>query len=209
MKLKLTLLLLAASASFSFAASTLNINNFTSATVGTPIVDTNGAALAVNTFFANGGYFNTTMNWATATIVDIKAAFVGIDTSPVAVGTRNGLFTGQTFNGVMPTGLAGQNAYIVVADNSNFSLATKFAVFNAGVTFTAPDGLGNSSQTISGANSANVVFGTVRSVTTQPNNLTGANFTNGVVMVAAAVPEPSAAVLGALGALALLRRRRN
>jgi hypothetical protein len=204
MKSKLTLLALAASASASFAASTLNINNFSSATTGTPIVNSAGAALAVNTFFANGGYFNTTMNWATVTPLDIKAAFVGIDNSTVAVGTRNGLFTGQTFNGVLPGGLAGKNAYIVVADNSDFALATVFAVFNAGVTFTAPDGLGNSSQTISGVNSASVVFGTVRSVTTQPNNLTNANFANGVVMV----PEPSAALLGALGALGLLRRRR-
>jgi hypothetical protein len=205
MKSKLTLLALAASASASFAASALNINNFSSATTGTPIVNSAGAALAVNTFFANGGYFNTTMNWKTVTPLDIKAAFVGIDNSTVAVGNRNGLFTGQTFNGVLPGGLAGQNAYIVVADNSNFALATVFAVFDAGVTFTAPDGLGNSSQTISGANSASVVFGTVRSVTTQPNNLANANFANGVVMV----PEPSAALLGALGALGLLRRRRN
>ena len=208
MKLKLTLFMLAASASASFAASTLNINNFSSSTAGTPIVNSAGAALAVNTFFANGGYFNTTMNWSTATASTIKAAFVGIDTTPVGVGTRSGLFTGQTFSGTLPAGFAGKNAYIVVGDNSDFSLATTFAVFNSGTTFTAPDAFGNSAQNITGANSANVVFGTVRSVTAQPSNLSGANFANGVVMVASNVPEPSAALLGAIGALALLRRRR-
>jgi hypothetical protein len=47
-------------------------------------------------------------------------------------------------------------------------------------------------------------IGTLRSVTTQPLAPTN-TFANGVVLI----PEPSAALLGALGALGLLRRRRN
>jgi hypothetical protein len=208
MKVKATLLAVLALASSAFGASTLNLRNFSSATVGVPIVNSEGASLTAGTFFVNGGYFNTTMNWSTATAATIKAAFVSIDNTPLSGGTRNGLITGQTFNGVLPVGFAGTQAYVVFADSADFSAATVFAVFNAGAVFTTPDVVGNSAQTLDALNSANVLFGTVRSVTTQPNNLTGANFANGVQMVSAAVPEPSIALLGALGIFGLVRRRR-
>lgn len=208
MKVKATLLAVLALASSAFGASTLNLRNFSSATVGVPIVSSEGASLTPGTFFANGGYFNTTMDWGTATAATIKAAFVSIDNSPLSGGTRSGLITGQTFNGVLPVGFAGSPAYVVFADAADFSAATVFAVFNANAVFTAPDVVGNSAQTLDALNSANVVFGTVRSVTTQPSNLTGANFSNGVVMIGAAVPEPSIALLGALGVFGLVRRRR-
>ena len=209
MKLKIAALALFASASSLFGASTLNLRNFSSATVGVPIVSSTGAAVDQTTLFANGGYFNTTMNFATATFTDIRSAFVSIDVSPLTGGTRSGLFTGQTFNGALPVGFAGKDAYIVVANNTDFSQATLFAVFNSGAVFTAPDSFGNSAQTIDGISTGSVVFGTVRSVTTQPTGLTGASFANGVVLVPTNVPEPSAALLGVIGALGLLRRRRN
>lgn len=207
MKIKAILFAIVGLASSAFGASTLNLRNFSSATVGVPIVDASGAALAPGSFFLNGGYFNTTVNWATATPETIKSTFVGIDNSPLSGGTRSGLLTGQTFNGALPVGFAGSAAYLVFANNADFSLATAFAVFNANVLFTAPDALGNSAQTLDALNSNNVVFGTVRGVTTQPTGLTGAAFTNGVVMVGA-IPEPSTALLGLLGIAGLIRRRR-
>ncbi|MCW1883860.1 PEP-CTERM sorting domain-containing protein [Luteolibacter flavescens] len=193
--------------SSSFAASTLNLRNFSGVSVGLPIVNSEGAAVAVNSFHANAGYFNTTINWSTATAEIIKSAFVGIDTSPINGGTRSGLFTGQTFNGTLPAGFAGSQAYVVIANNADFSLATHFAVVAANVAFTGPDGFGNSAQTLDALSAANVVFGTVRQVTTQPDNLANAAFVSGVEMITA-VPEPSIALLGALGVFGLVRRRR-
>jgi hypothetical protein len=205
--MKNIVLTLLAMASTSFAASTVSLRNFSNATTGVPIVSALGAALPTASFAANAGYFNTTMDWASATTASIKAAFQGVDTSPLAAGTRSGLFTGQTLNGVLGAA-AGKAAYVVIADTVDFSAATVFAVFNANAVFTAPDTFGNSAQTLDALNPANVVFGVTRSVTTQPSGLTGAAFTTGVTMVAAAVPEPSAALLGAIGAIGLLRRRR-
>ena len=206
MKTKATLCALIATASVSTGATTINIRNFSAATVGVPIVTLTGAAQDQTTFFANPGYFSSSIDFAATTFTAIQSAFVSIDNSPLTGGSRSGLFTGQTFNGALPSGFFAKDAYIVVANNSNFASATLFAVFNAGVKFTTPDALGNSSQTLDGAN---VVFGTVRSVTTQPTGVTNANFTNGVVLVASQVPEPSSALLGAVGILGLLRRRRN
>lgn len=206
MKLKIVALVFLGSASTVFAASTLSLRNFSSTTVGVPIVDSAGAAVDQTTIFANGGYFSTPLNFGTATFTDIRNAFVSIDSSPLTGGTRSGLFTGQTFDGTLPVGFAGKDAYIVVGNNTNFAAATAFAVFNAGTTFVAPDQFGNSAQTLSGTTVGTVVFGTVRSVTTQPTGLNSPAFASGVVL---AIPEPSAALLGAFGALGLLRRRRN
>jgi len=209
MKIKNILAALALTVTASFGASTLNISNFSSTTVGLPVVTSTGSAAAVGTYYANPGFFTTTINWSTATASSILAAFTSIDASPLTGTTRTGLFTGQTFNGSLPVGFAGTPAYVVIADNSNFSLATKVAVYSAGVNFTAPDGAGNSAQSIALVDSTKIVFGTLTPVTTQPSNLSGANFSSGVQLIAAAVPETSTSLLGALGALALLRRRRN
>lgn len=208
--MKLTLLVLVASVTSSFAASTVNIRNFTSTTAGLPIVNDAGAAVAANSYHANAGIFTTPINFATATFTDIRSSFVSLDNTHLTTpSNRNGLFTGQVFNGTLPGGFAAQPAFIVVSNNVNFAEATLFAVFNNNVPFTAPDVAGNSSQQLDFVNPVNVVFGTVRSVTTQPSNLTNANFANGVVMVSQNIPEPSAALLGVFGALGLLRRRRN
>jgi PEP-CTERM motif len=189
-----------------FAASTLNISNFTSATAGAPIIDELGAALPAGTYFANGGIFSGVPNFATATIESIRGSFTPIDTTPIFGGIRNGLFTGQTFNGTLPVGFAGSPAYLLVSNNSDFALATAVVVFNLGVNYTAPDALGNSGQTLS-ATTATLVYGSSRAVTVQPTNVAGANFANGVVL--SAIPEPSSVFLGAVGVLGILRRRRN
>lgn len=207
MKLKAIALVLIASASSVFGASTLNLRNFSSASAGLPIVDAAGDALAVGTFFANAGYFSTTLDFATATFEDIRTSFVGIDNTPVAAGTRSGLFTGQTFNGTLSSDLIGKNAYIVVGNNANLAEATLFAIFDAKTTFTGPDSFGNSNQTLDALAVDNIVYGLLTPVRTQPSGLNNAAFVNGVQLVA--VPEPSALLLGAVGALGLLRRRRN
>ena len=209
MKIKNIITALALTVTTSFGASTLNISNFSSATIGLPVVTSTGSAAAVGTYYANPGFFTTTINWSTATASSIIAAFTTIDSTPLTGTTRTGLFTGQTFNGSLPGGFAGTPAYVLISDNSNFALATKVAVYNAGVNFNAPDGAGNSAQSIALIDSSKIVFGTLTSVTTQPSNLTGANFATGVQLIGAAVPETSTSLLGALGALALLRRRRN
>lgn len=207
MKLKSLVIAAIGFASSAYGASTLNLRNFSSASVGVPIVDAGGAALEVGSFHANGGYFNTTIDWATANAESIRSAFVGIDTSPISGGTRSGLFTGQTFNGVLPGGFAGSAAYIVIANNSDFSAATLFAVFNANSVFVGPDAFGNSAQTLDALSVDNVVFGNIVRVTGQPT-LNGAAFVSGVQLISDVIPEPSIALLGALGVVGFFRRKR-
>lgn len=207
MKLKLIAFSLFALAGTAFSAVTVNTRNFSSQTVGVPIVDGSGAALAVGSYFASAGYFTSTPEFETATASSLLALFNAVDSTPLGGTTFNGLWTGQDFNGASLGAAVGQDAYVLVGNNSTLASSTLIAVFDAGTTFVGPDTFGNSAQTLNATTAGQVVFGNVRGVTTQPN-LSGAAFAQGVQLVAVAIPEPSAALLGAIGALGLLRRRR-
>ena len=206
-----------AAVTFNFATHTGSANGPN----GLPIVDALGAAVlnSSNSVFASIGYFTPGVNLTDP--LDVLAKFVSLDASPLtpitAPTNRNGLINGADYTSagnVYPAGFLGQTAYILVHNTATFASATALALFtgvdtNAATTFLAGDALGNRVQSFSlTSDVGRVVLGTVRAVTTQP--VSGNSFVNGVEMIStSAVPEPSAALLGAVGALGLLRRRRN
>lgn len=223
MKMKaITALATLALASLSQAAVTFNFATHTGSANGPnglPIVDNSGAAVlnSANSVFASIGYFQAGINLSDP--LDVLAKFVPLDASPLtpilAPTNRNGLINGADYNSagnVYPAGFQGQTAYILITNNSVVASATALALFtgvdtNTATTFLAPDGLGNRVQSFNlTSDVGRVVLGTVRAVTTQP--VAGNTFVNGVSMIPTAIPEPSAALLGAIGALGLLRRRR-
>jgi len=207
-KLIVSIATLAVSAGLSQAAITVSIKNFTSASVGNPIVDAAGAAVAKSTIYASAGIFTSTPNWATATAGQILAAFTAIDSTPVSNTGFTGVFTGADTSTLSSyaTGFESAQAYMVVGNNSTLANSTLIAVYRpTGVTYT-PTVAGVASVAISGTTLSDWVYGKQVSVTTQPG-VTNAAFTNGIQLTT--VPEASTALLGAIGALGLLRRRRN
>jgi hypothetical protein len=204
---------------------------------GLPVVDS--AALPIlnstNSVFASLGYLTAGGDNSAQSVL---SRFVAIDGTPLtpsltqtvsAVGyPRNGLISGNDYSDagtVLPANYVanfqGKTAVVLIGNNANLSLSTAIAAFSFNGVFGTPDGLGNLSQsfnlqsgTLTGATSVNAyantaLVGTIVNIAGQPVTATGANnsFTKGIQL--APIPETSTSLLGAIGALALLRRRRN
>jgi MYXO-CTERM domain-containing protein len=189
------------------AAVTINIRNFSSATVGVPIVDAAGVPVDQGGAFARAGVFGGGVNFSEMTASQVLGFFTSLDNSSVALNANfDGLFSAQDLPNVAYSGaFAGVNAYIVVGNNTNLFDSTVIAVYNTSTLFPTPDAVGNAAATLSATTPANWVYGIQRAVTTQPS-LNGAAFTSGIQMTS--VPEPSTALLGLLGVAGLIRRRR-
>jgi len=188
-------------------AVTISIKNFTSTSVGTPIVDASGVPMALNTIFASAGIFSSVPNFATASASQILALFTPVDLTPVSNTSFTGVFTGNDIQGLpYPTNFSGAEAYFVVGNAATLANSTLIAVYDSKSVYTPVDGVGNASVTLAGTVNADWVYGTERSLTAQTSVPSSAFASGGISLVS--VPETSTAVLGALGLLGLLRRRR-
>ncbi len=228
MKIKVYSALIASFIAFggsSFGAVSISIKNFTSLTptsVGVPLVDGLGVPMAKSTIFASVGMFSQSIDWLTVDIPTILSRFSPIDatspglgvyagSTPLTNSSLTGLFTGTDFGGAYPAGFSGKDVYIVVGNKvgTNLSGSTALAVYKAG-TFTAVDGAGNASVSASATSIDSWVYGKKMTLASQPTN--GTVFysfpTTPNASAIGLVPEASTALLGALGALGLLRRRR-
>lgn len=121
-----------------------------------------------------------------------------------------GAFGGTGVTGTLPTtatgALVGNNIYAVVGN----AAGTDFIVWNSGLNFAAEDAVLGGAAVGFQTRNATLVRGIVDP--NGNNGITGAALSarNGQAAVTfGVVPEPSAALLGAIGALGLLRRRRN
>jgi hypothetical protein len=167
-----------------------------------------GATLATGTYFLgvgtfSGGVFTTWDGLAAA-----SSTSVALDTN---TGSPPSEATGSfTTTAAAATNLDGTLIYLFVGTgNSIATSGTSWAVFSvAGTNF--PVASGAASQTFS--------FSTPASITVVAKGLAEAGFSGTTSTVSGSagnfynfnqVPEPSAALLGAIGALGLLRRRRN
>jgi PEP-CTERM motif len=139
----------------------------------------------------------------------ITSTFVG-DTIPVFGISYSG-YASQLTDTTVPGGLVtaapllGRSIYSIVANDSNLSLATEFALVDLGVFV---DESATEQNYYSNPAGGTVIVGTLSTITVADGRATGDGL-YGTLQTVAAVPEPSTALLGALGVLALLRRRRN
>jgi len=187
----------------SSATVTVNCKDFTTLSAGIPVLDASGNAAPTNIGWSVG-YFSAGTNFATDSAATLKTEFT-IFGSTSTTWFRNGLMN-ASITASLPandTSYTGKTIYTVVGDAATIANSTIFAIFSAGVTFPTVDGTGTGLATDVTSVAGNVVYGTLMTPNTQP---TGGTFTQGVKMTS--VPESSTALLGALGALGLLRRRR-
>lgn len=212
----LSVIALAASAQ---AAVTFTFANYTGTTAGPnglPIVDSSGFTItnASNSIFASLGYLTP---GGDNTAASILSRFVPIDGVPTTVtATRPGLFGLSDYNSagnVYPAGFLGQVVVAIVGNNSTIANSTAIAAFTfSGATYLAPDPVTSARvQSFQLTAASTPLIGTLtplaNTTTAQPNPATTTPFVNGVMLVP--IPETSTSLLGAIGALALLRRRRN
>lgn len=197
------------------ASVTLNFANYTGSgngPNGLPVVDAAGAAIlnSTNSVFASLGYLTA---GEPITPQNVLARFNPIGNTQVPAVISGGLPRNSLINGVnysnsanaLPAGFSGQNVVVLIGNNATASLSTAIALFNFGVNFGTPDPVAGLVQNFALTSASVPQLGTLRSVTTQPLNQTN-TFAQGVMLVP--IPEPSALLLGAFGALGILRRRR-
>jgi hypothetical protein len=129
----------------------------------------------------------------------------GIFSNAGPIGQR-GTFAVSGATTVAGSAFAGQNAYVLVGNAATFAAATEFAVLRTNFVFSAADDSVPTpiTFTVTPGNSALIIGNPVANV---PTTTTDTSINPGWQTVVL-IPEPSTALLGLIGALGLLRRRR-
>ena len=146
-------------------------------------------------------------NFATDSAATIISDFSPIVTNAISNTSFTGVFTGNVTStlGAYPTGFSGTDAYMLVGNNATIANSTAIAVYHlSGQVFT-PTVAGVATVSINGTVAGNWLYG-IQVPVSQQTTVPSSNYTTGIELTS--VPEPSAALLGALGVLGLLRRRR-
>lgn len=118
-----------------------------------------------------------------------------------------GVFSRNTSGTVAGSAFSGKNIYAFVGNGTTFANSTELLVLKSASLFTDGQDLIPTAQVVTlSSGTATLLFG--RNLADVRTTTTDASVTPGWG-TAVAVPEPSAALLGAIGALGLLRRRRN
>ncbi len=160
------------------------------------------------------GYFGVTDAEITAAtnLSSIVSAFVQFGTTDTfnaggAPTNARGLFAHSQSATVTGTGFSGKNIYLLVGNGASFGASSELLVLKNTSTFSdAQDAIPTAQNISFTTTTASVKFG----VNIADLKTTGADTsTTAGWGTAKVVPEPSAALLGAVGALGLLRRRRN
>lgn len=192
------------------AAATIAGSNYIDGS-SNPILAASGALAPANAGYVALGYFtvtDATLQGYTASS-DIAAAFVigGSDVFGFGVG-QAGFYS--VSGGPSSTAFNGKTLYTLMASGSSIATSTEFLIIKSTLTILADPSVTDTALVSSSTGNIGSIL--VGSQTTAINGLgevstpvTAYRMTGGFT----AVPEPSAALLGALGALGLLRRRRN
>lgn len=179
---------------------------------------TNSSGVALSSGTVSVGYFNTisgtngqlgAMSYATL-VADFHALTVDdFVTYSSSINSPNGPIAGVTGGDVNIGAYSGSSRQLYVMISNTAALdgsATQYAFLNSNQTLTADGGTPDSNDFF--FKDATVIAGTVGVGSFNGANVTGNNPQAATTLQLVAVPEPSAALLGGLGALALLRRRR-
>lgn len=156
------------------------------------------------------GVFSTDSlsNLSSTDLIAAFSAWGGTNTfaAPGPAGSR-GVFTNAAgARSVTGSDFAGDQMYVFVGNGATFAASTEFLVLKTTFTFNAADDSNPNPivNTINYSNSSVLFGGTIADLRTTTAD---ASVTPGW-MTAAPVPEPSVALLGALGIFGLVRRRR-
>lgn len=183
---------------------------------GTPVVGTfTGFFNTTNPGVYTFGYFNITDTAITgaATLSTLVNAFVQFGTvtdtfnSGGAPTNQRGLFAHSQTATVTGSSFSGKNIYLLVGNGTTFGNSTEMLVLKNSALFTDAQDAVPTAQ--------NITFSTSTSTLLFGVNLADVKTTGTDTSVTAGwgtavpVPEASTSLLGAIGALALLRRRRN
>lgn len=190
-------------------AATVNVGGVFSGTSGLGVRTSTGTVLSAGGFYIAVGSFDvvpTVLPDATNlyTAVDSMNIFAVL-TSPTAAGNTQGTITGSFVGtgGGSASLFNGKQIYFVVGNGSTRANSTEFAILTTATSVLFPADVTTSST-------ASVTFSSINNSVVLANaGLEDANGTaRDLIVLAAPVPEPSVALLGALGVLGLVRRRR-
>jgi MYXO-CTERM domain-containing protein len=184
-----------------FRAGTASGDAFTGTNLGT---SAGPGVLAIGIFSTDSlATLTGTQLVSSFTQFGAAGAFAGASTT----GQRS-IFSLPTSDTVTGTTFSNKNIYLFAGNGATLATSTQFLVLKTTTLFTdAQDALPTAlTVTVRPDATSTALFGTTNANvwTTNSDAITTAGWT-----MAAPVPEPSAALLGALGALGLLRRRRN
>lgn len=209
MKLKFTLMVtcLLGLAAGSASAITISLSRGSGnpgiiASVGGTSLSAGGYYIAAGTFTNGSGVTEVpTITTDFSSLLQAVAAFdvFASVTAPISggtVGTITGSFVGT--GGATPDTFNSKPIYFLVGNQATAAASTAWGIFSMTTPVSFP------ANVAAAAGGPLISIGTGPTITPLANagSVTGNSF-------ALAVPEPSAALLGAFGALGLLRRRRN
>jgi len=178
-------------------------------TPGDAFTGTNGGTSAGPGVIGFGIFSTDTLSGLNAT--QLVAAFTGfggtVDFNAAGTGGSRSIFTNAQGSTVTGSVFDTKNVYLFAGNGTTFANSTQFMVAKSSFLFAAADdAIPTPIELLIRPSNSTLLFGTLAA--NLPTTSTDAVTTQGWNMVTA-VPEPSAALLGALGALGLLRRRRN
>ena len=216
--MKSLLITLLSTICISHAATTITAANFSLSTAspgqyGTQIVtDSVAKTPYVGSYMI--GTFNTTTGLDAVGSISLSSfgwTQFGSNANFESLASRRGLFGTNGVTGTLPTtdntGLVGKTIFVVIANATN----SDYIIWNSGRNFAKElEGVGGAAVSFTTRDAGvSLLRGIV--VENGNNGLTGAsaglNGQNAVTF--GMIPEASTSLLGAIGALALLRRRRN
>lgn len=217
-------------ATFVAIAGVASAATITSATTGSggditggsarAVYDTSGSALGFGTGFVGVGFFTSAPNFATDSAATIEGLFSQLGSSGtmgLTLGTFSidGLFSIAASDGIGGGNndeFIGQNIITVIGNGNSIAASTELLVVSSATTFAADAPSFTASVNFQTGDGTSVLFGSNSYDASGPGGeiIPGQAFTgaSNSYQTAALVPEPSMALLGALGVLGLLRRRR-
>ena len=188
------------------AAVSVTVTGFSSGSEGIALFNTNGTALSSSVTV--GSFLGALPNFANATAAQIRDAFTVNSTNANTFTFSNGLVNTVVNNAATSTNSSdpftspepNAKIYVLIGNNASLAASTQIMVFEGGLWPVEAEGIGGVATVQIRLN--NLVAGT--GTTTDAKLAAPFAGLQGVTFV----PEPSIALLGALGAVGFLRRRR-
>ena len=198
-----------------YSATTIGLNSGTVSggvlATGGVIVNSSGSVLTSTTGFYSLAYVTSgSLNVTASTTASQLLSQLSLTGSTVAFSGTTGFLNGSITNADPGNTLINKQIYVLIGNNNTILSSSAAALYTFSTLFPTQDGAGNATgTTIPIRTDAGLVFGAKVPATNASGPFVSANGVNQVAISSInSIPEPSAALLGGLGLLGLLRRRR-